>query len=571
MPIVWVHPVNTVVARIVRTELQQTITRCSQALESWLADPTGPDLEESWQDLDQLRGAMSILELAGGRMLVEALQQHCRWLPEREGRQRKKLAASYGQGLMALPLYFDHALRAGQEMPLLLLPLVNELRAEGALAPLPEILLADPSLREGKEPRRMGQSTAASGEQGDWQSELPRLKHMFQTGLVGALRQRYQRLSLRLMWRSADRLAKLLQTHPAGQWWQTACVLLESWIGGGMENTASRRRLLTRLEQQLRRLSTSPDTALAETVEADWWLEVLFLAAISGSRSEQVKTFLADNGVEPESEWTDRRLVQERYRMFGKTPETVQSIARELGVEMGQAKRLVEHLAIHEASPEALKALGKRIKKIADAVFIVGLPESSDLLLGKLLLLKSWYLGESKADRADIETLADALLFVESRFADIEGLAPLATVPDQPEQLFLISRRQLLDARSLVVQECLRELHNTQAIIGVYIENAFDESRLANLDAILAQVRGGLTMLDLARPAYILNRAADFVSALHQERVPTAELPRLLEALADVLITLEHGLEEYEVTRQIDPEVLAVAERSLGILEAVPA
>lgn len=570
MPIVWVHPVNTVVARIVRTELQQTITRCSQSLESWLADPTGPALEESWQDLDQLRGAMSILELAGGRLLVEALQQHCRWLPEREGRQRKKLAASYGQGLMALPLYFDHALRAGQEMPLLLLPLVNELRAEGALAPLPEILLADPSLRERKG-HRINLPTTASGDQSDWQSELPRLKHMFQTGLVGALRQRYQRLSLRLMWRSADRLAKLLQAHPAGQWWQTACVLLESWIGGSMENTASRRRLLTRLEQQLRRLSSNPETALNEGVDADWTLEVLFLAAISGSRSEQVKAFLADNGVEPEPEWTDRRLVQERYRMFGKTPETVQSIARELGVEMGQAKRLVEHLAIHEVSPDALKALGKRIKKIADAVFIVGLPESSDLLLGKLLLLKAWYLGESKANRTDIETLADALLFVESRFADIEGLAPLATVPDQPEQLFLISRRQLLDARSLVVQECLRELHNTQAIIGVYIENAFDESRLANLDAILAQVRGGLTMLDLARPANILSRAADFVSALHQERVPTAELPRLLEALADVLITLEHGLEEYEVTRQIDPEVLAVAERSLGILEAVPA
>lgn len=564
MPIAAVHSLNTVVARLIRPELRQVVEHGSAALEQCLVEAqTGAEpLEQLWQHLDQLRGAMIMLELAGGRALAETLQQACRQLQGREGRSRKKLAGRLGSGLVALPLYFDHILKGSEEIPLLLLPLINEIRAEAGLSPWPETVFADPAFPAPSVPA--AEPSAAAGDA--LADELPRLRHMFQTGLAGLLHQRYQRLSLRLMWRAASRIADSLGNCPARLQWQYAAVLLEAWLAGRMENTVARQRLLAVLEQQLRRWSQHPANMTTETPDAAWLREALFLIALSGCRSAACHQLLEPFGLGEVGLWTEHKLVKERHRMFGKTPETIESVARELGVEMGQAKRLVQFLATQEVTPKALRALGSRMKKIADTVFVVGLPESSDILLQGILTLKRWHDGESSPDAESINSLADALLFVESRFSDIEGLAPLASVPDRPEQLFLISRRQLLDAKSIVIRECLQELHNTQAVIGIYIENAFDESRLANLDIPLNLVRGGLSMLGLPRPAAIVGCTSRFVAALHGESVAASDLPRQLEALADVLITLEHCLEEYEITRQLDRQALRVAERGLEVL-----
>jgi chemosensory pili system protein ChpA (sensor histidine kinase/response regulator) len=162
--------------------------------------------------------------------------------------------------------------------------------------------------------------------------------------------------------------------------------------------------------------------------------------------------------------------------------------------------------------------------------------------------------------------MADSLLFVESRFAEIDGLNPMYTAPAQTDQLFMVSRRQLLDAQRIVIRECLHNLGHIKSVIGIYIDNAFDEKQLDTLGVFANQVRGGLVLLELARPAAIVGAATHFINKLSHEKVAAGDLPRMMEALADVLITIEHYLEEYEVSKKGDESLLLIAEKSLETL-----
>ncbi|HEY9036893.1 MAG TPA: hypothetical protein VIM96_09305 [Pseudomonadales bacterium] len=562
MPNVLCFPVNTVVARLVRDELHAVANQCQVLVEGVLKDAlVAPDvLAEIDRHLDQLRGAMAILQLQGAEALVASLRQACALLPTREGRARKYLAGDISEGLVALPLFFDHALKTGRDIPSLLLPSINVVRAQAGLSVFPDSRFQSLDWQGVQLPAATGQADPA-----DLLMDLPRLRHMFSTGLLGLLQQRYQRISLKLMHRAATQLHKLLGDSPAGQRWELAAVLLGACVTMNTENTIARKRLWMALEKDLRQLGHSFDAA-SQKADPEWQHEALFVLALSGSQDSDARRLLTAANAPVDAEWTEQRLSQERHRMFGKTTDTLDSMARELRLEMGQAKRVVEYMVTAAVTPKAVVTLASRLKKIADAVRLAGLAESYDLLVDMLHTLKRWHDGSEVASRDLVLSMADSLLFVESRFAEIDGLNPMYTAPAQTDQLFMVSRRQLLDAQRIVIRECLHNLGHIKSVIGIYIDNAFDEKQLDTLGVFANQVRGGLVLLELARPAAIVGAATHFINKLSHEKVAAGDLPRMMEALADVLITIEHYLEEYEVSKKGDESLLLIAEKSLETL-----
>ncbi len=566
MPIVQSRAVNTVVARLVLDEIQAVSSECLTLVESSLAETAiAPETLASLDlHLDQVRGAMAILNLDGGRLLIESLKEAVALLPSREGRARKYLAGDISEGLVALPLFFTHVLKTGRDLPSLLLPVVNVIRQQAGSAALPDCYF-EAAEWQGVQLPSVGADNPAINLDA-LKDDLPRLRHMFSAGLLGLLRQRYQRISLKLMHRAAVQLQQLLAGTVAGQRWQLASVLLEASVAMQLENTIARKQLWARLEKQLRELAYNAESAL-QGPEPDWEHQALFLLALSGTKdSKAQQLLLAATNAPVDGDWTERSLRQERNRMFGKTSDTVDSMARELRLEMGQAKRVVEYMVTQAVTDKAITTLAARLKKIADAVRLAGLSESHDLLWDMLRTLKRWHSGEVTASHDDVLAMADSLLFIESRFSEIDGLSPMQAAPTQSDQLFMVSRRQLLDAQGIVIGECLNNLTHIKSVIGIYIDNAFDESRLNDLDVFVRQVRGGLVILELSRAGAIIDSASHFISKLNHEKVPASDLPRMMEALADVLITVEHYLEEYEISRKGDDNLLMIAEKSLEAL-----
>ena len=86
------------------------------------------------------RGALRLVEVYGGALLAEEMEQVCLYLEshEREGRVDTDGLDALMRAIEQLPSYVERVASGGRDVPLALLPLLNDLRAVRGAALLSE-------------------------------------------------------------------------------------------------------------------------------------------------------------------------------------------------------------------------------------------------------------------------------------------------------------------------------------------------------------------------------------------------------------------------------------------------
>ena len=214
------------------------ITEARTALESYVEQPDNAALlERCVGDLHQVQGVLRLLEIYGAALLAEEMEHVARYLLETY-RERKNQAESLDalmRAMVQLPSYLERVLAGGRDLALVLLPLLNDLRAVRGNALLSEGTLLLLNLKSD----RQAQPTAPTpGEApltvAQW---ARRLRARFQTGLVGWIRgERSNRTSK--CWPRADELEQVATQQPVFQLWWVIGAVLEALRENGVEGSA---------------------------------------------------------------------------------------------------------------------------------------------------------------------------------------------------------------------------------------------------------------------------------------------------------------------------------------------
>ena len=121
------------------------------------------------------------------------------------------------QAILQLPAYLDSIQSARRDLPMVVLPLLNDLRAARGEKLLTENAVFAPNLDSaGAEPRRQRDDTAALDQL------AKSLRHRYQVGLLGYLRERNPKVSLGQMLEVLDRLDEAAGDDQAGTVWSVA-------------------------------------------------------------------------------------------------------------------------------------------------------------------------------------------------------------------------------------------------------------------------------------------------------------------------------------------------------------
>ncbi|HHH13275.1 MAG TPA: hypothetical protein ENJ98_03480, partial [Thiolapillus brandeum] len=133
--------------RWVKEGLDETVQLARQALEAYeeagfQGDAIGTFLER----VHQLLGTLRMVQVYGGAMLVEEMEQVGRLLEEGALEGSERLAESLMLGLVQLPGYLERLEKGEPDIPLVLLPVLNDLRAARGVAPASEVVLYAPNL-----------------------------------------------------------------------------------------------------------------------------------------------------------------------------------------------------------------------------------------------------------------------------------------------------------------------------------------------------------------------------------------------------------------------------------------
>jgi len=544
---------------LVRDELFATMEEAESSLEHFIADRhNGSLLQQAVENLHQVRGTLNLIELAGAELLAQEVLDQATDIPAGAGEERDAQLSALSNALHVLRRYLENVEVHRQEMPELLLPAINDLRLAGGQSALPESFFFSVRLDHAR-PRTSPPSVDGAARE----SEARRLRHMYQVGLLGFIREQNPQASLKLMGRALSRLDSLFANEPRGRMCWVGAAAVEAQVDGQLLARKSRKQLFSRIDRELKQLFVNGQ------YEAPRGLlkELLYLVALADSRGPQATALSEVFGLTP-LPFTDHLLEEEYQRLAGPGQAVMRSLSSAIREELNSVKDMLDLIERGTLQSDSLNSLHALLGKLSKTLGMVGLSSAGNSLNAQLQTVASW--SEENAPQAqELHKLADAVLYVEGMVASLDRgerreVRPTQAQPGEEADSFAL--HQLNEARIVVVDEAQAGLALAKRAITAYLESGGERMHLSNVPFSLQAVRGGLWFLGQERAAQLVGACADYIQQ-HMFDAPHMPSEQMLETLADALSSLEYYLEAGAVMRpETQPSVLDLAAESVRAL-----
>ncbi len=219
---------------IVSTVLMETIRSAHLALEDCVDGRGGSAaLVRAGELLHQARGALQMTETYGAALLTEEMELGCKYLAGLQaGKGREDGLDALTRAMVQLPTYIERLLAGGRDIALVLLPMLNDLRAARGEPLLSEGTLLLLNLSP-KHAATSGGKREGSGE--DPIAVTARQRPKFQLALLGWIKGGSTQRHLETLSGVMEKLEAAATRDDMYQLWWVAGAVLESLRDGGLE------------------------------------------------------------------------------------------------------------------------------------------------------------------------------------------------------------------------------------------------------------------------------------------------------------------------------------------------
>ncbi|WP_367086195.1 Hpt domain-containing protein [Pseudomonas sp. HOU2] len=547
----------------VKGEIAETLRLAHQAIETVLDDPqVTPGLDECLAYIHQVHGSLQMVEFYGAALLAEEMEHLVEALQQGHIAHRDEALHLLLQAFGQLPIYLDRVQSARRDLPLVVLPLINDLRSARGDSLLSETSLFSPPLPD--LPPLSAEALAAL-EPADLPNVLRKLRQMLQMALVGLLREQDDQTHLEYLAKVFQRLEALSADAPLSPLWQVASALVEGMREGAIANSPALRSLFKDADKELKRLLEQGLRGLNQPPPPELLKSLLFYIAKAEHPTGQMLTmkdrYSLDDAL-PDSAMVD----EERARLAGPDRDAMRSVLAALCEELVRVKeRLDLFVRSDRQHTSDLESLLAPLRQIADTLAVLGFGQPRKVIIDQLAVVLSLAQGQREPNDATLMDVAGALLYVEANLAGMVGTVE----PESPEDARLPTT-DLTQIHQIVIKEARICLQQAKDMIVDYIDADWDRQQLQPLPELLTQVRGALAMIPLSRAASLVEACNSFIRE-HLLLDPHQPGWQQLDNLADVITSLEYYLERLSDDPQAPNEqLLDVAQKSLASLGFFP-
>ncbi|MBD8872424.1 Hpt domain-containing protein [Rhodanobacter sp. DHB23] len=550
----------------VRPELEQTLARAREALESYVDNPARGEAMRSCADnLHQVQGTLRMVELPGPAMVATEMETLAIALLQDKVAQREDAYAAMMRGLMQLPDYLERVASGHRDVPVVLLPLLNDLRASLGEEALTEAALFRPNLDAflpTQAPAAMSEAQARERH-----GELVALRPQFQQHMLAWFRGQSQAQPLAGMRKTLLAIAaRCYHVHGRRLWWIAAGVVegLEHGMLGA--HATELRQLIGRADRHIRQLIDQGEDSLRGGEADELCNRLLYIVAQSRQHSphmELLRRTYALDSLLPDAE----ELEHARSSMAGHNRALLDSVAKALKEDLLRVKEALDLFQRQpNADPASLAPQCELLGRVADTLGMLALAVPRRVVDEQRRVLDEV---ANKLRAADEDTLLDvagALLYVEASLDDhIESLGASEETRQDDADATTLPRSEVQGILSTVMQEAIRNAGKVKEAIVGFVESGWDHAGLADAPAQMAEVAGAARMLSADRPAELAEGIGRFI---HNELLVDRRVPNSMQMdhLADALAALEYYLEAAREHRGGLAHIIDVAEHSLGQL-----
>jgi chemosensory pili system protein ChpA (sensor histidine kinase/response regulator) len=555
---------------IIADELMETIRNAHLALEDCVDGRGGTAaLVRAGELLHQASGALRITETYGAALLVEEMEKCCDFLAKvRPEAGREDGLEALTRSMVQLPIYIERLLGGGRDIALVLLPMLNDLRAARGEPLLSEgtllLLNLAPSRSEDRRQQREG-----SGE--DPVLVAQRLRPKFQLALLGWIKGGDNERHLETLAKVAAAMEHSATRDDMYQLWMVVGGVLESLQSGGLETSVALKRLLGQTDRQLKFVIDQGLKAYDKHPIDDLLNNLLYYVARSSTAGERISRIRAAFNLE-ELLPGDEQVEHAREALSAPSAKLMETVGSAIREDLARVKDVLDIFVRTgmNKSAELVPQLDL-LKKISDTLGVLGLGELRGDIDGEISRLRSVVEQGGTAKEGVILDIASTLLRVEDRLEQ-QLLRLTHVVEPRPEQGDGMSAEQEENFRK-VVASVMRECIINLARIKETISQSFDaEASSAGLDGVPSLIDGikaGLQMLDKSRAMEVVDRIGSLVVTMLRAGGPSILTQKETDRLADAIVSIEYYMETVKAGRSEPWYMLDNAEACLAVLRDV--
>ena len=544
----------------VKGEIAETLKQARQALEAFVENPQDSTrMRFCMTYVHQVHGTLQMVEFYGAALLAEEMEQLARaLLDERVASQAEALEVLM-QSILQMPVYLDRIQSARRDLPMVVLPLLNDLRAARGEKLLSETSLFSPnmSLRA----PALSKEFLAQRQTEDLPALLRKLRQMLQVALVGVIRNQDLTTNLSYMARVFARLEMLCKEAPLGALWQIASGVVEGLASGAVANGTTVKNLLRQVDKELKRLVAQGAEGINQAAPDELTKNLLFYVAKAPTHSPRIQALKAEYSLDealPDSAVVD----EERAQLAGPDRGAMRSVVAALCEELVRVKDSLDLFVRGDRMAFAeLASLQAPLKQIADTLAVLGFGQPRRIILDQINVVEMLARGQQQPDDAALMDVAGALLYVEATLAGMVG----GTGEERGEESHLPTT-DVAQIHRLVIREARTGLEQAKDAIIEFIASQWNHQHLARVPELLTQSRGGLAMVPLARAAGLLEACNRYIQ---EQLLAKLAIPdwQSLDTLADAITSVEYYLERLSEDCGAQGDlILDVAEESLHAL-----
>ena len=557
--------VNEQALHLVARELATTLNEVRIALEAAAETPADrAPIAQAGELMHGARGVLRVVEVYGAALLAEEMEQTAHWLASNttDARQLVDGLDALMRSCVQLPTYLERVLGGGRDLALVLLPLLNDLRAVRGAPLLSEGTLLSLNLSSEKAPA--GRQQKGSEPKLTVPQWARRLRPKFQAGLLALIRAEGAEAGLSALSEAATRLESVATTVAVFQLWWVTGALLDALQAGGLQASVTVKRLLGQADRELRRLYEMGEPAYAERPPIELLNNLLFYVARAETHGERIDAVRASFRLD-ELLPVDESVEEERESLSAPSVRLMRTVAAAIKEDLGRVKDALDLYTRKGGPPEELAPQVELLKKIGDTLAVLGLGSMREQVTSELARLADIIGRRTPAEQDRLIDIAATLIGIEDGLDD--ALVRLIMPPGAPAPGAETDPdfRQVTEA---VLRECIVNLARIKELVGQSLDPIADPVSADAAPALARGITAGLLLLGRNRAMEVMRRVGAHVAAiLGPGARPRSE--EFIDRLADAIVGIEYYMETLQAGRGDPWYMLDNAERCLSALDQI--
>lgn len=550
----------------VRGEIQDTLTQSQHALEAYVdnRDDTAR-LRFCLNYLHQVHGTLQMVELYGAALLTEEMEKLTQAVLNDSVINVDDAVNVLMQAILQLPQYLEHLASSQDDFPMVLLPLLNDLRAARGDALLSDTSLFKPDLG----PSRMQVAGNVSQRLQDPKvlGHIRKLRQMYQFALAGVIREEDLDAQFAYLQKVIHRLTRLCQKTPRGELWKAAAAFVETLQAKANPVNTAVKSLLRELDSEIRRLTDEHGDILAQPAPDALLKHLLYYVArardLDSERVSELRSRYQLEDALPSEDDVDAA----RNRVSGPGREAIHSVVSALNEELAKLKDQLDLFVRSELRQNSeLEDLLPGLTQVGNTLAVLGLGIPRKVITEQSELVQKLSTQTELVDDGTLMDIAGSLLYVEASLAGLDSDRQPERSDQSSDNLPLNqSSRELGEASGALLRESRNTLEQVKSAVINFIASQWDTREVEHVPGLLHSIQGGLSLVPLDRVANMLASAERYITdvLLSDKHVPDWVQ---LDTLADAITSIEYYLERLAEGISDNEDVLRIAEQSLASL-----